>query len=542
MKKTIIFLTAVVSLWVFMSCSPKPKEEIPAAAPSGESSKDTLVFGVDFPAEGYFHPTIYYSNADREVISLVFSRLVTQASDGAYIPELAENYTVNDDSSEYIFTLRRGIKWTDGTEVTAHDAAFTYETTCHAQFRSGFDTFSQMLLGSDAYRDGTADHVEGIKVIDDYTVSFTFKGPYRDAMVKFVMRPVLAKHVWEKVSIGNWADATEQLRNPVGCGPYKLVDYVQDQYVRLERNEDYFKGVPKIKTIVLQLASRETRQAELIQGTYDITPTTSWRDQDLDDYVKNNITIKEVKAAMYAFLNFDMTNPKVQDVRLRRAIIHALDRPALIQGMWNGHGVVTEGFIQPGQSVYPNPDHEPYDYNPDKAKALLAEMGYTDTNGDGIVDKDGQPLRFTFTYNIVTLHGFAQMFQQYLKVAGIDVELSGQDFNTVLSTLREKDKRYEMIYMGGTYQPEPGATGSTIWMSRFDTDSKFKELLVTANSSRDEEEAKANFRAYSEYLHDVVPQFNLYSYNVGYAVNPKLRNYEPTQVEWFPNVETWYFE
>jgi peptide/nickel transport system substrate-binding protein len=541
MKKLIVFLPVLAALLAAAGCSSK-SPEVNSAAAQGESSKDTLVFGVDYAAEGWFHPTLYYSNADREVISLVFSRLVNLAPDGTYTPELAESYTVNDDSSEYVFKLRRGVKWTDGTEVTAHDAAFTYETTCHPLFRSGIDTFSQMLIGGYDYYEERADHVEGIKVIDDYTISFRFIGPYRDAMVKFVMKPVLAKHVWEKIPVGSWADAAEQLRNPLGCGPYKLAEYVQDQYVRLERNEDYFRGIPKIKTIVLQLASRETRQAELIQGTYDITPTTSWRDQDLEDYVKNNIPIKEVKAAMFAYLNFDMTNPKVQDVRLRRAVLHALDRPALIQGMWNGHGVITEAFIQPTQNVYPSPDHEPYDYNPEKTRALLAEMGYTDTNGDGIVDKDGEPLRLTFTYNIITLHGFAQMFQQYLKAAGIDVELSGQDFNTVLSTLRERDKRYEMIYMGGTYPPEPGATGSNIWMSRFDTDQKFKDLLVAANSSRSEEEAKANFRAYSEYLHDVVPQFILYSYNVGYAVNPKLRNYEPTQVEWFRNVETWYFE
>jgi peptide/nickel transport system substrate-binding protein len=538
MKRVIGIVAVLAVLFAAVSCSEKKADET-----AGEgSSKDTLVYGVDLNAEGYFHSTIYYSNADREVIFLVYNRLVTQAPDGGYIPELAESYTVSDDSSEYVFKLRKGIKWTDGTEVTAHDAAFTYETTCHAKFRNGFDQFSQMLLGSDAYHEGRADHVAGVKVIDDYTVSFTFKGPYRDAMVKFVDRPVLAKHIWEKIPVEGWADAVEQLRNPVGSGPYKLAEYVQDQYIRLERNDDYFKGAPKIKTIILQVANRETRQAELINGTFDITGVTSWRDQDLEDYIKNNITIKEVKASMYGMLNYDMTNPRIQDVRLRRAIIHALDRPAIIQGMWNGHGVMTEAFIQPTQSVYPNPDLPPYDYSPDKAKALLAEMGYTDTNGDGIVDKNGQPLRLTFAYNILTLHNLAQMIQQYLKAVGIDLELIGQDFNTVLSTLRSRDIPFDMIYMGATYRPDAGSPGANFWMSRFDTDQKFQDLLAAANGSRNDEEAKANFRAFSEYLHDVVPQFILYSYNVGYAVNPKLRNYEPTQVEWFPNVETWYFE
>jgi peptide/nickel transport system substrate-binding protein len=523
---------------VFTGCSGSQKDD----GSGGGSGKDTLVYGVDYNAEGYFHPTLYYTNPDREVIFLVFSRLITEDPAGGYLPELAESYTANEDSSEFVFKIRRGIKWTDGTDLTAHDAAFTYETTCHPKFRNGFDVFSQMLLGSEAYHEGKADHVEGIKVVDDYTVSFTFKGPYLDAMVKFIDRPVLAKHIWETVPVENWADATDLLRHPVGTGPYKLAEYVQDQYVRLERNDDYFKGAPRIKTFVLQLANRETRQAELINGTYDITSVTSWRAQDMEDYVKNNIPIKEVPAAMWAFLSFDMLNPGMRDVRLRRAVIHALDRPALIKGMWDGHGVITEGFMQPTHPMYPNPDHEPYDYNPEKAKALLAEMGYTDTNGDGFVDKNGQPLRLTFHYNIVTLHAFAQMFQQYLKAAGIDIELVGQDFNTVQSVLRDRNKYYDIVYMGGTYRPDPGFLSTRMYYSRFDTDQKFQELLAFANAAPNAAEAKVRFRAYSEYVHEMVPQFVIYSYNVGYAVNPKLRNYEPTQVEWFPKVETWYFE
>jgi peptide/nickel transport system substrate-binding protein len=536
-NRCIVVLAALLAV---TGCSQQKSPE--TGATQGGGSKDTLVYGVDLNAEGFFHPTIYYSNADREVIFLVYNRLIASTPQGGFIPELAESYTVSDDSSEYIFKIRKGIKWTDGTDLTAHDAAFTYETTCHPKFRNGFDQFSQMLLGSDAYHEGKADHVEGVTVIDDYTVSFHFKGPYRDALIKFIDRPVLAKHIWEKVPVETWADATELLRNPVGTGPYKLIEYVQDQYIRLERNEDYFRGPPKIKTFILQVANRETRQAELINGSFDITGVTSWRDQDLEDYVKNDITIKEVTAPMYGMLNFDTTNENVKDVRLRRAVIHALDRNALIQAMFNGHGVPTESFIQPTQSVYPNPDIPPYDYSPDKAKALLAESGWRDSNGDGILDKNGKPLRLSFTYNIVTLHSLAQLIQQYLKAAGIDVELIGQDFNTVLSTLRSRDQPFDMIYMGATYRSDPGNPGSNFWMSRFDTDQTYLNLLAAANNSHNDEEAKVNFRAFAEYVHDVVPQFILYSYNVGYAVNPKLQNYEPTQNEWFPNVETWYFE
>ena len=218
------------------------------------AAKDTLVFGSNAAASGVFHPTLQYSNNDREVVFLVYDRLVTKNAAGEYVPSLCEKYEVNADSTTYTFYLKQGIKWQDGEDFTAEDVAYTYETTCHADFGKGYDEFSAALLGADAYHEGSADHVEGIQVIDEYTVSFTFKAPYMDAMVKFIDKPVLAKHVWETVEVGAWGDATELLKNPVGTGPYKVIEFVPDQYVRLEANPNYFKGEPKIKYFIFKVS------------------------------------------------------------------------------------------------------------------------------------------------------------------------------------------------------------------------------------------------------------------------------------------------
>jgi len=504
-----------------------------------QQAKDTIVFGVNLSATGLFHPTLNTSNADREVVFLVFSRLVATDPAGNYVPELAESYTVSEDSRVYTFKLRRDVKWTDGQPFTAEDVAFTYETTAHPKFFRGIDEFASRLEGADAYFNG-APNVSGIRVIDPYTVSFTFAAPYRDAMVKFIDKPVLAKHIWSRIPVENWMEQGDLLRNPVGTGPYKIAEYVQDQYVRLERNEDYFKGAPRIKTFILKRSNPDTRQIEVINGELDVARVVSWKDRDLEEYTRRNIPIVEVKNIMAYYIVFNTTDPVFQDSRIRLAAVHALDRPALITAIENGHAVTAETLIAPNQPVYPR-DIVPYDFNTGKSYELLRQAGYVDTNGDGIVERNGQPLKVTLRYDNVDDTVLAQLVQAQLRKGGFDVEIIGSDFNTVLGILRSTTEPFQIAFMGATYRPNPGSGAAHMWMARYVNDPENNRLISLANGSTNDREAIANFGAWGKYFHDRAPIAVLYFKSTGYAVNPRLVGYEPTTTEWFPNVETWYF-
>lgn len=118
----------------------------------------------------------------------------------------------------------------------------------------------------------------------------------------------------------------------------------------------------------------------------------------------------------------------------------------------------------------------------------------------------------------------------------------GQDFNTVLATLKDSTAEFDMAIMGATYRANMGYGGSNFWMSRWDKDPKEVELLNAAAASKNMEEAAVNYGAWCEYDNEMTPQFVLYFYNQGYAYNPKLVNYVVAPDEWFYNVETWYFE
>ena len=220
----IVLLTAFAL--VLAGCGAK-SAEVPKGDAGGKpgSAKDTITYALQASPVGVFHPTLQYSNHDRAVLFLIFDRLLVKDGQGKYVPSLAASYEISPDGKTYTFKLKKGIKWHDGKDFTAEDVAFTYETTCHPKFGKGYDEFSSNLLGADAYHEGKAKNVEGVKVIDPQTVSFTFKEAYNAALVKFIDKPVFAKHIWDKVSVENWGTSTDLLRNPVGTGPYKFVKF-----------------------------------------------------------------------------------------------------------------------------------------------------------------------------------------------------------------------------------------------------------------------------------------------------------------------------
>ncbi|MBP2667612.1 MAG: transporter substrate-binding protein [Firmicutes bacterium] len=538
-KKLQILVLVVILAMTLTACSSSGDPKKPAAA---TAVKDTLVYAIPISPAGVFHPTLQYSNYDRRVVFLVYDRLLTKGADGAYIPSLADKYEVSKDGLTYTFTLKKGIKWHDGQEFTAEDVAFTYETTCHPKFGKGYDEFSMMLLGADAYHAGKADRVEGVKVIDKYTVSFTFTKPYNAALVKFIDKPVLAKHVWGKVPVEKWNDETALLKNPIGTGPYKFVEFKPDQYVKLESNKDYFKGAPQIKNFIFKVSNADTQQSELLNGTIDIAAIASWKEGDLKPYTTAGIKIDELPGSTAEYLIFNTTDPRFADKRVRQAIIYAIDRDALVASILNKHGLISNTIMHPSQYGYPS-DLNPYKQDFAKAKALLKDAGWVDSNNDGILDKDGKPFKVTLQHYDDASAPVASALQQYLKQVGIDVEITKKDFNTVLATLQNKtkDQKFDLAFMGASYRANIGYGASNFWMARYD-DATSKALIQAGSEAASEALAKPIYQKWARYINEEVPMFILFFEPDGTAYNPALLNYKPVMYEWFPDVEKWTFK
>jgi peptide/nickel transport system substrate-binding protein len=272
----------------------------------------------------------------------------------------------------------------------------------------------------------------------------------------------------------------------------------------------------------------------------DITRIASWKERDLKPYTDAKSSFAEIEQSMVYYIVFNTTDKNFSDVRIREAVMTALDRDALIKLDLNGHGVKADTLMQPNNPLYPK-DVAPYAFDTKRSYDLLQQAGWVDTNGDGIVEKNGQPLKVSLKFDNVDDQLLAEAVQQQLKKGGFDVELVGSDFNTVLSALRSTTIPFELAFMGASYRPFPGAGGTHYWMARYN-DARAVALLDAANSSGTDAEAKANFSTWGKYIHDQVPIGVIYFKSVGYAVNPNLVGYKPHSIEWFPNPETWYFK
>lgn len=507
------------------------------AAPAFAENGDLLRYAIWSNPKGTFHPTLYFTDYDRAIIFSVYGRLFTLDEKQNPVPSLATSYEYKDDGRTLVLHLREDVRWHDGQPFTAEDVAFTYGTQAHPDFPKDRPAFVKYLVGFEDYSTGKASTLEGIKVIDRNTVSFTFRAPYAAAFSHFADRPVLARHIWEKEPVKTWGEAAALLRNPVGTGPYRFVEFVPDQYVKLERNDDFYADKAKTATIIFKISNNQTAQSELINGELDIAQISSWNERDLQTYRDAGIRIVEEVGTGGQYLPFDTRNPKLADKRVRQAIVHAINRQALVDRLLFGHGTTFNSNAHPGSPYYPA-DLNTYPYNPEKAKELLKEAGWTDTDGDGVVDKNGE--KFTFALNFPTGNRTrelsAPIIQQNLKAIGIETTLVPADFNTTLAILQDPARSFDGVLMGGTFRP--GQYDNNLWWERFSSPA-LTAYADAYNGTVDPVKLRENVGAWLKGINDEAIRVWLYIPNEGFALGKRVTGYSSHAYEPFVDIASW---
>ena len=507
------------------------------AAAENNNSNNIIRYAIWSNPSGNFHPTLYFTDYDRAVIFTLFGRLFTLDEQQNPKPSLAEKYEYSSDGKTLTLHLKPGVKWHDGTAFTAEDVYFTYATEADAGFPKDTPGFVKHLVGYEDYHTGKTERLAGIKVIDAQTLSFTFVAPYAAAFSHFTDRPVLAKHIWSKVPVKEWNKATDLLRNPVGTGPYKFVEFLPDQYVKLERNDDYYGGKPKTKTLIFKVSNAQTVQNELINGDVDIAELSSWNGRDLQTYKNAGIQIIEQPGVGAQYLSLDTRNKNLADRRVRQALVYGIDRQAIVDKLLYGHAQIFNTKDNPHSPYYPKALNN-YAYNPEKAKALLKEAGWADTNGDGVVDKDGKDFTLTINYPTGnrTRELTAPIIQQNLKKIGINVVLNVADFNATLSILQDKAQVYDGVLMGGTFRP--GEYDNNFWWERFSTP-QLDAFASQFNATIDRDALKTSVGGWLTGINEEVPHVWLYIPNIGYALSKRVTSYHSYPYEPFADVAGW---
>ncbi len=336
------------------------------------------------------------------------------------VPNLAENVEVNDDATVFTITLRDGVTFHDGTPLTAEDVKYSFERVVDPDTASPVSwVFEDAgISGIEAFVNGEADGISGIEVLDPQTVRITLEQPYAPFLFHLAMP---AAHIVSK-EVASALEAGEDLSsNPVGTGPFELADRVRDSSLTLEAYEDYFAGAPAIDGVEYRIITDPLiTWQEFLAGNLDVSgvPDALFAEITNDPQYEDMLETLPELAVYYFALN--QSFEPFQDLRVRQAVAMAIDRQAIIDGVFNGKDLLANSPIPPGLAGY-DPELQAYSYDPEMARQLLTEAGYT----------DGFDLTIWSTRTPTTI-AVNEAIQFYLSEIGIRAELNQVDFGTLI--------------------------------------------------------------------------------------------------------------
>ena len=414
-----------------------------SSSPSPASGKKIILQVGWYENIDSLNPFIGQQNVAYDVYRLNYDFLVNYDADTlAPIPGLATSWSHSPDGKTWVFKIRKGIRWQDGQPLTANDVAFTFNYIIHNQM-TAYTNYTQFI------KDAVA--------LDPWTVRFDCSRPKAGILQMWV--PILPKHIWGKISP---ADAQNKFQNPtpvIGSGPFQVVDWVKDQYVRVDANKGYWGGAPKIDEILFRIyTNQETEAADLRSGAIqyaDVAPAQyrafvnkpTWTIHKATDDSFENMGID-----CYT-LGPSTGNPVLKDWRFRNALNWAIDRRAIATIAYNGAAVPATSFLPSGYWKAPldyhwqPPASEAYTYDPTKAGRLLDAAGYKEVNGVRR-DHNGKPIALRL-WAVTEKNQYvvaSKLIAGYLEKIGLKVTLQTMDSGAI------DDKLYNTS--GTTFKPD----------------------------------------------------------------------------------------
>lgn len=326
---------------------------------------DTITVGMGIDKIITLDPGNYRDRDTETVIRNLFDALVTRTWDGEVVTEIAESWETPDPET-YLVTIRDGVKFHNGATLTADDVVFTFDRVLTEDGIGGMTSPRKGLLGP----------LQSVEKVDDKTVKFTLETPFPVFMQALCHFQIVPKAYIEEVGDDAFA------ANPIGTGPYKLVEARLNEQVVMERFDDYYGGSPEIppvgaagiKTAIFRMMpDPATRIAALKAGEIQIA------DKLPPDMAKSlqgdsGIVVQSVPGTRVYCIEFCLTKPPFDDVRVRQALNYAVDWDAIVNSIYEGHGErLATAFLPSGFGF--NEDLKPYEYNPEKAVQLLQDAG-----------------------------------------------------------------------------------------------------------------------------------------------------------------------
>ncbi len=362
------------------------------------------------PAAG-FDPCVNWGCGEHCHEPLIQSTLLRTTADMEFQNDLATDYQVSEDGLTWTFTIREDVKFSDGEPLTASDVAFTFNTAL-----------------ASANSEADLSMLERVEAPDDKTVVFHLTKPYNAFLYTLAVFGIVPEHCYEAGAYGE---------NPIGSGRYLLKQWDRGQQVILEANPDYYGKAPNIKTVIILFMEEDAALAAVKAGEVDIAYTSAtYSEEQVEGYEllacksvdSRGISLPTLPSGNDVTVEGDMVyeggNDVTCDLAIRQAMSYGLDREAMIDNVLNGYG----------QVAYSVSDNMPWSsddmkapYDEQRAKQLLADGGWKDSDGDGILEKNGTAASFTVYYPSTdsVRQALTAEFSNQMRELGIEVLYEG---------------------------------------------------------------------------------------------------------------------
>jgi peptide/nickel transport system substrate-binding protein len=436
------------------------------------------------------------------------------------------------------------VYWHDGELTTAHDVAFTYLRAVDPEtgFGNSVSFFQHYLPGSD-----------GVEVVDSFTVTFHMRH-HADFMDPWRALAIMPRHLLEDVPPGELDQHPFGAVCPVGNGPFRFVSHIpQDRWV-FEANPAFPAGLggrPYLDRYVNRVISEETTLLqEFLTGGIDVyvamVPTTA-------DVARGEpgLRVESFQYRSFLFVGWNSRVPKLADPRVRRALTVGTDRRRIMEGVRGSDGVLANTGVPPFHFAYDPQLSDSLGYDPDEARALLEEAGWTDRDGDGVREnQDGEPLRITLlTTDNQEWQDISVIMQAHLAEIGVDLHLETKEFLALLALIFPPDRDFEAflisfevefrlddwnLFHSAAADGQLGFSGTR--------DEELDRYLDTLQLIPDREEAKPLWHAYQQRIMELQPYtFFYWTYRLD-GVNERLRDATmDARGEW-ANIRNWWID
>jgi peptide/nickel transport system substrate-binding protein len=525
----LIFLSC---LFLFSSCR------------ESTTSKDYIVVGIAQDVES-INPLFAFSVDEGSISELLYLGMVQHGWDAekgeiTSEPLLAKNWEWSPDTSSIVVNLREDVKWSDGEKLTPEDVIFS------------FDIFSDPVVDSrlfgsfEKFYTDSSGHIisnKTFEILSAYKLKITFI-PHSHPTLFNIDLPILPKHIFGKINRKDVATSAVNSR-PVTNGAYILDQWDKNQSLTLKTNSGsflYHKGI--INKIVFKIIPEySSRLTQLKKGEIDLTELI--KPEDTSELKKlNDIEIVPVKGREYEYIGWNNIDPDIfnkdekfvpnkffSSAKVRRALTYAINRKEILEEYLHNYGQLAAGPVSPIFKNVINPDIQPYDYDPAKAKQLLSEEGWKDTDNDGILEKNGTD--FSFDLYIPggnPLRNYsATVIKNDLKNIGISVNIQTMELNTFLDNLFSKKFN---AWIASWYIALPLEL-KMMWYSNLSStplnvqsysNKQVDKILDEIETSPDKEKLYNLYKQFQEIMHNDEPVTFLYWIDDITAHNKRIKN------------------